>query len=413
MARDGYRIFDADTHIIEPVEPIEQFLSATDRARLAALGPSVGRSPAKAGMSRYWIGKRPEMNRRLGSREHVAPPARHAASGGTPWDVRWQGPPFPTDRVSFDPHARVKDMDIEGIDVNMILPSGGVPAFCGLDDVAMEQVMYRAYHRFLAEYCAPYPDRLTAVMLVSARDAAASVAEIERCAREDWPVGILPICPPGLPLDDPDWEPIWAAAEAHDLTVVIHSFTMTVPYPPGAFDTWDNVFLLRSSSHVWNAQRNMAALIGAGVLDRYPELRLTSLECGHGWLAFWAARLDELAEMSRFALPPLKQKPSEYIRGPQYFQSIQLHEGEQSLRHAHEALGEDTLMFATDYPHSESWFPKSADAILTWRAMSDTARRKLLWDNAVRCYRRYGKRWGTDARAPSQVRMGAQEGHHR
>jgi uncharacterized protein len=397
MARDGYRIFDADTHIIEPAEPIEKFLPAADRARLAGLGPLVERSPAKAGMSRYWIGKRPELNRRLGSRERVSPPPRAVSSGGTPWDVRWQGPPFPTDRVSFDPHARVKDMDLEGIDVNMILPSGGVPAFCGLADVAMEQAMYQAYHRFLAEYCAPYPDRLTSLILVSARDADASVAEMRRCAQEDWPVGILPICPPELALDDPDWEPIWAAAEAHDLTVVIHSFTMTVPYPPGAFDTWDNVFLLRSASHVWNAQRNMAALIGAGVLDRYPDLRLTALECGHGWLAFWAARMDELAEMSRFALPALKQKPSEYIRGPRYFQSIQLHEGEQSLRHAHEAIGEDTLMFATDYPHSECWFPKSVDAVMRWTAMSETARRKLLWDNAVRCYRRYATRWGLPA----------------
>ena len=83
---------------------------------------------------------------------------------------------------------------------------------------------------------------------------------------------------------------------------------MTVPYPPGMWDTWDNVFLQRAAGHVWNAQRNMAALIGAGVLDRYPELRLTSLECGHGWLPFWAARLDELAEMCPHALPPLKQQ---------------------------------------------------------------------------------------------------------
>ena len=92
--------------------------------------------------------------------------------------------------------------------------------------------------------------------------------------------------------------------------------------------------------------------------------------------------------MSRHALPPLARKPSEYIRGPQYFQSIQLHEGEQSLRHAIEALGEDTLMFATDYPHSESWFPKSVEAVLGWRSISETARRKLLWDNAAQCYAR-------------------------
>src|SRR5713226_4217872 len=130
MARKGYRIFDADTHIIEPVEPIEQHLASADRAKLVALGPLIGRDPAKAGMSRYRIGKRPKLDRLLGSRERVEPPAKRGAKdGGTPWDVRWQGPPFPTDRVSFDPHARVKDMDIEGIDVNMILPSGGVPTF--------------------------------------------------------------------------------------------------------------------------------------------------------------------------------------------------------------------------------------------------------------------------------------------
>ena len=395
MARNGYRIFDADTHIAEPVEPIEEYLSAADRAKLAALGPLVQRSQTPGGMSRYRIGKRPDLNRRLGSRERVGPPSAIARGlkerDGTPWDVRWQGPPFPSERASIDPHARVKDMDIEGVDVDMILPSGGLPAFCSLDDVALEQAMYQAYHRYLKDFCAPYPDRLTAVMLVSARDAAASVAEIRRCGDEDWPVAVLPIVPPAMSLDDPDWEPIWAAAQEHDLTVLIHTFTQSVPYPPGTWDNWDNVFLQRAASHVWNAQRNMAAVIGAGVLDRYPELRLASLECGHGWLAFWAARLDELAEMSRHALPALKQKPSEYIRGPRYFQSIQLHEGERSLRQALEVLGDDTLMFATDYPHSESWFPKSVEAVLGWTAIPETARRKLLWENAVRCYRRYAR----------------------
>ncbi|MBI2217313.1 MAG: amidohydrolase [Candidatus Rokubacteria bacterium] len=395
MARAGYRIFDADTHIIEPVEPIEAYLSAANRARLAAMGSAVQRAPAKGGMSRYWVGKRPALDRRLGSRERVPPPSavtRGLKDGGTPWDVRWQGPPFPSDRVSFDPEARVRDMDLEGIDANMVLPSGGVPAFCALDDVALEIAMYEAYHRFLRDYCAPYADRLASVILVSGRDVAASVREVRRCGNEDWPVGIFPICPPDMSLDDPDWEPIWAAAEEYDLTVIIHTFTMTPPYPPGVWDTWDNVFLQRSASHVWNAQRNMAALIGSGVLDRYPALRLAPLECGHGWLPSWAARLDELALMCGHALPPLKQKPSAYIRSPQYFQSIQIHEGELSLRHAIEALGDETLMFATDYPHSESWFPRSVDVLLGWTSLPETTRRKLLWDNAVRCYRRFGGR---------------------
>ena len=187
MARAGYRIFDADTHIIEAAEPIEAYLSAADRAKLDALGPLVGRAAGKGGMSRYRVGKRPDLNRMLGSRDRV-PPAdavtRGLKDGGTPWDVRWQGPPFPDDRVNFDSHARVKDMDIEGVDVNMVLPSGGLAAFSGLDDVAVEQAMYQAYHRFLKDYCAPYSDRLTSVLHVSVRDVAASVAEIRRCGKE-------------------------------------------------------------------------------------------------------------------------------------------------------------------------------------------------------------------------------------
>src|SRR5256886_16880901 len=101
MERAGYRIFDADTHIIEPVEPIEAYLSAADRAKLTTFGPAVQRAPAKGGMSRYQVGKRPALNRRLGSRERVEPPTavtRGVKDGGTPWDVRWQGPPRSEER---------------------------------------------------------------------------------------------------------------------------------------------------------------------------------------------------------------------------------------------------------------------------------------------------------------------------
>ena len=82
-----------------------------------------------------------------------------------------------------------------------------------------------------------------------------------------------------MSLDEPAWDPIWAEAQEHDLTLVIHSFAMSVPYPPGVWDNWQNVFLLRSAGHAWNAQRNMAAIIGGGVLGRFPQLRMTALEC--------------------------------------------------------------------------------------------------------------------------------------
>src|SRR6266542_6012140 len=85
----------------------------------------------------------------------------------------------------LDAGARLQGMDLEGIDVNMVLPSGGLPALCSLDDVALEVAMYEAYHRFLTDFYVSYPGRLTSVILVSGSDNAASVAEVWRCGKED------------------------------------------------------------------------------------------------------------------------------------------------------------------------------------------------------------------------------------
>src|SRR5438552_15753792 len=73
MARDGIRIFDADTHNIEPVEPIEAYLPSADHGRMAELRQLVQRAPAKAGLSTYVICKRPRVDRKHRSPERVDP----------------------------------------------------------------------------------------------------------------------------------------------------------------------------------------------------------------------------------------------------------------------------------------------------------------------------------------------------
>jgi predicted TIM-barrel fold metal-dependent hydrolase len=134
--------------------------------------------------------------------------------------------------------------------------------------------------------------------------------------------------------------------------------------------------------------RAMAAVIGSGMLDRFPELRVGLVETGHGWLASWAFHVDAVADMVGHASQPLRQKPSEDARGPQYYQSIELHEGEGVLKSVIELLGPDTRVFATDYPHAEGWFPKTVETVLGWSSIPDDAKRQLLLDNGVRLYRR-------------------------
>lgn len=383
MARDGYKIFDADTHVGPAGEILNRYLSAAEQAKLTSWETfkSVQR---RTGHETYTRGAR-SYRRRLGLAQ--ADPGDASAGYMAGFTGAHKGK-APSPRVDADPAERIKDMDEEGVDVNLTLPSGWFGTWTLSEDPEVETMMYRAYHRWMDDYCGAFPERLTGVVLVSARAVARGLDEIALWAKKRWPLGLFVYAPYGMPLDHPDLEPFWAAAQAHDLAVVLHTFTVMPPYAPGGLDTWDNLWLQRSAAHPWCGMRNMAALIGSGVMDRYPRLRIGTLEAGHSWLPFWMARLDEHAGSIAAALPPLQRRPSDYVLSGRYFQSIEIPEGGRLTRTVIDLLGEDVLMYASDYPHGESWFPKSVETVLGWD-LPPAAKRKLFWDNAVRFYARY------------------------
>jgi hypothetical protein len=95
--------------------------------------------------------------------------------------------------------------------------------------------------------------------------------------------------PVGMPLDHPALEPLYAEAAELDLAVVLHTFTLMPPYAPGGQDTWDNLWLQRSAAHPWCGMRNMAAMIGSGLMDRstrpcaWARWRPGTGGCRSGW----------------------------------------------------------------------------------------------------------------------------------
>jgi hypothetical protein len=117
--------------------------------------------------------------------------------------VRKGGNPNPL--LDDDPAERIKDMDLEGVDVNLMLP-GSLGAFTVTEDVDLETAVYRAYHRWMADYCATFPHRLKGVILVGCRDLSTSLKELEHCAKEDWPLAVYVLAPTEFPLDHPDLE---------------------------------------------------------------------------------------------------------------------------------------------------------------------------------------------------------------
>jgi predicted TIM-barrel fold metal-dependent hydrolase len=184
--------------------------------------------------------------------------------------------------------------------------------------VSLEIGLIRAYHLFMNEFCGPFPDRLKGPIVASTRDVGEAAREVREWGNSKWAVAVQPLLDNDRPVDHPDLEPIWRAAEEHDLAIVHHSFTWSPPYFPGYEDMWDNVYLARLCSHPWGAMRFMAGFLAGGILDRYPGLRLCVLECGFGWLPFWVRRMDEqVSYVGRTA--KLKHLPSEHFAAGRMF----------------------------------------------------------------------------------------------
>jgi len=380
MARNGFKIFDADTHVRPDADLLEPYLSAEMRARLERFSAHKERN--KDGAVTYLMGAR-EYKRRLGAVPGAKPEKNEYMQG---YKRHQHGKPNPL--CERDPNVRITDMDSEGVDVNLMLPSGWFGTWTTVDDASIETAMYEAYHRWIGDYCAAFPSRLKGVICVAARSVETSLAELHRAAKQSWPLAVFVYAPYQFPLDHPDLEPIWKAAADYDLAIALHTFTVMPPYAPGGVDSWDNLWLQRSAAHPWCGQRNMAAIIGAGIMDRYPSIRVGTLEAGHGWLPSWVNRLEEHTKLCAEALPALKQTIRDYVTGGRYFQSIEVSEGAAITQSVIDLLGPDILMFGSDYPHGESWFPVSVETVLGWNLNKDILR-KLFWDNAVRYYARY------------------------
>jgi predicted TIM-barrel fold metal-dependent hydrolase len=295
---------------------------------------------------------------------------------------KFMGARFPTyGGGDFDVEARIRDMDEEGVDVQLMVP-GGIPS---TDDPDLEIEFIRAQHRYLSDFTSKYPHRLKSLIIAGGQRVEESVQEIKKWGGSSWAVGVEPRLALDQPLDHPDLEPIWRAAADANLCVIHHSFSFGFP---GYRDLWDNRFIGRLASHPWGAMRAVPAFFGSGIMDRYPNIRFGILESGFGWLPFWARRMDDQAVyVGAGAIPEnLQHRLSDYMTGGRFYAGIVIHEGEDMAKMVTALLGNHVLMYASDYPHAESRFPQSVDQVLSWRSLGTEAQRKLMWDNAVRFY---------------------------
>jgi predicted TIM-barrel fold metal-dependent hydrolase len=380
--KDGLRVFDADTHVEPTAEVIDSYVDPAFRSRLPELAQY--RQPVRAGSPGGEPGRHVYRYGQISYKRILgeAEPRETHSGRDTHWMGSKQPRPGTQDQRSAD---RLQDMDDEGTDTHFLIPTSWT-SFVGHEDPSIEVNVIRAFHRHMADFSGNHPDRLQSMIVASARDVDAAVQEINTWGKSRWAVAVMPLVTKDIPADHPSLEPIWKAAVDHDLPIAHHSFTWTPPYFPGVFDLWDNIFLGRLASHPWGAMRFIASVIGGGIMDRYPTMRVGTLECGFGWLPFWGKRMDEQYAYVG-STQPLKMKPSEYLKGGRYFCSVERHEGDDMYRSVASFLGDDVLMYASDYPHSECQFPETVQNFLAWD-VTPAQRQKLMAGNADRFFKR-------------------------
>ena len=253
-----------------------------------------------------------------------------------------------------NPSLRLADMERDGVYASVIYGPNlfGLP----IADPELKAACLAAYNDWAAEFNRIAPDRLSVLPVLPTHAPEAATAELERVAGAGHRGAI--ISPFEFRCSDPAWERFWDVAETVGLPVSFHigQGTSQVRVAPGSWE-------LAAFSAVGPMQLDepLAMMIYSGVLAERPRLRLVLAESGIGWLPYFVRRLDAAGEkhVPRAQDYQLKEKPSEVFHRQVFATFEEEPLGPELLP----LLGADNFMWASDYPHPDSTFPYSREAI--------------------------------------------------
>jgi uncharacterized protein len=287
--------------------------------------------------------------------------------------------------AGFDPHARVRVLDEEGIDV-AVLYCGLGQALGGIRDPELAVACHKVWNDWMAEWVSAAPERLVGSAVIPAHDPEAAAAEVHRAASLGLRAGVIRPNPVlGRPLWHRAFDPMYDALEEHGLPLGLHG--------AGLLDMEGTskrmVDLMAPGTHhavilFFDQYMTLSNLVYAGVLERHPTLKVAVLECGGGWIAHWMDRMDEFLEAYGWATAKLSLTPTEYFRRQCV---VSFDPGEHTMGAMARLAGADNLIWASDFPHSDAKYPGVVEELFEHTADMDTKdRAKLVGTNAARLY---------------------------
>jgi predicted TIM-barrel fold metal-dependent hydrolase len=292
----------------------------------------------------------------------------------------------------------VQFLDDTEIDWTVIYPSGGL----GVGRIASEAYAIaacRAYNNWMHDSFVSKSPRLKAVGLIPIQDPEEATEELGRCVNELGMVGcMLPANGEGMRshLGGKMYWPIYEEAEKLSCTLAVHG---------GAFgniglDNFSSYYVVHALGHPFTIMIQCAAMIGHGIFDRFPGLKVGYLESGAAWTVFFLDRLDRSWNKAHFQNdlegdPMIGPQPGE--KGSEHF-IRHVREGrifigfdvdDQGLAAAIDRLGPEPFLYASDFPHeghTAELCRGEIHELLVREDITDGDKQAVLADNADRFY---------------------------
>jgi predicted TIM-barrel fold metal-dependent hydrolase len=300
--------------------------------------------------------------------------------------------------ASYDPVARVELMNEVGVWAQVVFPGvvglGGQGLADNVKDVALRTLCLEIFNDASAEIQAGSGNRLLPMGLLPAWD-------VDACVREAQRIGDLGLRGVNITSDPQDvggpdlanraWDPLWEVCSDLGLPVHFHigaslttmNYFGTYPWPSHDDDT--QLAIGGTLLFIGNA-RVVVNIICSGMLDRFPKLKIVSVESGAGWVPFILEALDyEMSENAPNLRAELSLSPTEFFKR-QIYATMWFERTD--LVPLVKAVGEDNILFETDFPHPTCLYPaplKTAEDNM--RELSPTAQRKILGENASKLYK--------------------------
>lgn len=345
---ERYRIISADSHVTIPKEKVYDHLPAKLRTKV---------EEAESAYAAQMLAAKPQKANQAKLKEGRAPMGMPNMGKGAPWPAAGRA-------GESNAEARLEDMDIDGVEAEILYVGSGGASFGALSPAERVEAT-RAVNSAAIEWASLDPKRLMPVYILPIEDVPKAVKEVERVRAEHAKAVQLPLVPREVgapPYWDKSYDPLWEALTDSGIPISQHVggnsylFEKVIPEDPtpfkGIFQSLPPLFMAEC----------LADWIVSGVLERWPGLQIVLVEAGIGWIPYYLERLDTMVVnhgWNTFPDNPLKEKPSFYWHRNMAATFEQDKVGMRVL----DLIGVDNLMWATDYPHPDSTWPHSHDVL--------------------------------------------------